>query len=89
MAKYKVDDVVRIRSDLSLTENYPVVGINSKMLDYAGIVATIVSVERQRSTVMYKLDVDNQTWDWIAKMIEGYVIPHDPNSLYNIWEGGC
>ena len=89
MAKYKVGDVVRLRSDLSLTGNYHPVGINSIMLNYAEEVATVVSVDPGYVTDVYKLDIDNRTWDWIDKMIEGYVIPHDSNNLYNLWDGVC
>lgn len=82
MAKYKVGDVVRIRSDLSTRQNYDPVGINDAMCLYKGCEAIITSVESH----FYKLDIDMQVWYWIDSMFEE-VIPHDPNSLYNIWEG--
>ena len=91
MAKYKVGDVVRIRPDLSEEQNYPPVGINNIMCDYKGREATITSVGFQvaEGSHFYKLDIDMQTWCWIDEMFEESTILHDPNSLYNIWEGVC
>lgn len=85
MAKYKVGDVVRIRPDLSTGQNYDPVGINNAMCEYKGREATITFV----GSHFYNLDIDMETWRWIDSMFEESLIPHDPNSLYDIWEGVC
>lgn len=67
--RYKVGDKVRVRRDLKNDVSYESRYTVKKMMDYKGNVVTISEVHPN----YYKLEEDEEGWDWTDKMFEGLV----------------
>lgn len=67
----EVNDVLRIREDLSLEMS----GVVSSMLPFAGMEAVIERVDSYESGAMsVKVDVDNGVWNWFYYCFEAPVL---------------
>ena len=64
--KYKVGDVVKVRSDLSAKKIYDKIGVTTDMLNYKGKVVHIEEVIENR----YHIKENNKKWYWTDKMLE-------------------
>ena len=67
--KYKVGDRVRVRRDLKNDVSYGSRYTVEKMMDYKGNVVTISEVRQN----YYKIEEDEEGWDWTDEMFEGLV----------------
>ena len=64
--KYKVGDVVKVRSDLSAEKIYDKIRVTTDMLNYKGKVVHIEEVIENR----YHIKENNKKWYWTDKMLE-------------------
>ena len=60
---YKVGDIVKVRSDLSITEK----NVVSRMLDFRG---KIVRIEKVFKNCCYRIEGDYEEWAWTDEMLE-------------------
>jgi len=67
MSKFKVGDKVKIREDLREGYNSPTAIVTDSMLNFAGMIATIKSVDEDGD---YQLDVDDLEYFWADTFLE-------------------
>lgn len=87
--KYKVGDIVKIKSFLWYNENYPDCGgfmrnsvfFSKEMSHYCGEIATITKC----NGVCYKIDVDGGDWSWHDWMLEdGFEVQKGKDIIPNV-----
>ena len=84
MAKYKVGDKVKIRSDL--VERDTGACVIEEMLQFKGMEATIIRIEEDD---YYSIDLDDDTYYWDDDAFEPIDFAHDPvNSPSHYTHGG-
>lgn len=69
MAKYKVGDKVRVRSDLVLSETYGGAFVTEEMMSFLGKEVTISYVDNSDGT--YHIEEISYHWWWTDEMFEG------------------
>lgn len=63
---YKVGDIVKVRSDLSITD----MNVVSRMLDFRGKIVRIEKVLKNGKNCCYRIKGDYEEWAWTDEMLE-------------------
>jgi len=79
MAKFKVGDMVMVRSDLIVGDSYGDNVVAKEMLEWKGKVVTIQDDE-SGDDYGYNIKEDGQRWSWTNEMFVGTGDPNDMES---------
>lgn len=86
---YTVGTKVTIRTDLEakIYDEDVKISAVSNMLQYRGKVATITRVNHNHNGTWYCLDIDENFWNWTAKMFEASMAPIIPGTIVKCANG--